>query len=195
MKVPADLSKRSSRSSISSSARGADVQERIKASYLPVQYAFVQFFTEHMVDIVDTFEGDLTQMLVLSALKQRRLESQFDGLDATKLSKACMSASRIAVVLHIPRQTVNRKLATLKARGWIDSHPQGGWFIVYDAPNAPAKSAFSDFEERLNKRLAQLYIRLRHELQNEEDGPRDRLKTCGSASGQLLQSVHDPAAQ
>lgn len=149
----------------SSSQRLTDVQKRIEASYFPVQYAFVQFFTEHLVDLVDTFEGYLTQMLVLAVLGQRRLESQFDGHDESQCGKACMSASRIADVLHLPRQTVNRKLAALKARGWIENHPKKGWYIVGDASHSPAKAAFSDFEDRFNKRLARLYIQLRQELQ------------------------------
>ena len=147
------------------SARLSEVQKRIETSYYPVQYAFVQFFTEHLVDLVDSFEGDLTQMLVLAVLGQRRLESQFDGHDESRFGKACMSASRIADVLHLPRQTVNRKLAALKARGWIDNHPQKGWYIVGDATQAPAKEAFSEFEERFNIRLARLYVQLRQELQ------------------------------
>lgn len=149
----------------SNSPRVSEVQARIEACYYPVQYAFVQFFTEHLVDLVDSFEGDLTQMLVLAVLGQRRLESQFDGHDENQCGKACMSASRIADVLHLPRQTVNRKLAALKARGWIDNHPQKGWYIVGDATHAPAKEAFSEFEERFNNRLARLYIQLRQELQ------------------------------
>lgn len=150
---------------MNSSARLSEVQKRIETSYYPVQYAFVQFFTEHLVDLVDSFEGDLTQMLVLAVLGQRRLESQFDGHDESRFGKACMSASRIADVLHLPRQTVNRKLAALKARGWIDNHPQKGWYIVGDATQAPAKEAFSEFEERFNIRLARLYVQLRQELQ------------------------------
>lgn len=145
--------------------RMSEVEARIEASYLPVQYAFVQFFTEHLVDLVDSFEGDLTQMLVLAVLGQRRLESQFDGHDENQCGKACMSASRIADVLHLPRQTVNRKLAALKARGWIDNHPRKGWFILGDATTSPAKKAFSDFERRFNTRLARLYVQLRQELQ------------------------------
>jgi biotin operon repressor len=150
---------------MNNSLRVSEVQTRIEASYFPVQYAFVQFFTEHLVDLVDSFEGDLTQMLVLAVLGQRRLESQFDGHDESQCGKACMSASRIADVLHLPRQTVNRKLAALKAKGWIDNHPQKGWYIVGDTTSAPAKEAFSDFEKRFNRRLARLYIQLRQELQ------------------------------
>jgi len=147
------------------SLRMSEVQAQIAASYHPVQYAFVQFFTEHLVDLVDSFEGDLTQMLVLAVLGQRRLESQFDGHDENQCGKACMSASRIADVLHLPRQTVNRKLAALKARGWIAHHPQKGWYIAGDETHAPAKEAFSAFEERFNTRLARFYIQLRQELQ------------------------------
>lgn len=153
------------RAATNNRTRLSEVKARIESSYFPVQYAFVQFFTEHLVDLVDSFEGDLTQMLVLAVLGQRRLESHFDGHDESKCGQACMSASRIADVLHLPRQTVNRKLAALKALGWIDKHPQEGWYIVGDETNAPAKEAFSEFEDRFNNRLAKLYIQLRQELQ------------------------------
>ena len=165
MTAPSFRAKASLKPMMHNSARVSDVQARIEAAYYPVQYAFVQFFTEHLVDLVDSFDGDLTQMLVLAVLGQRRLESQFDGHDQSQCGTACMSASRIADVLHLPRQTVNRKLAALKARGWIDNNPQKGWYIVGDTKNAPAKDAFSEFEKRFNKRLARLYIQLRHELQ------------------------------
>lgn len=153
--------------SMNSSLRVSEVQARIEASYVPVQYAFVQFFTEHLVDLVDSFDGDLTQMLVLAVLGQRSLESRFDRQNESQRpqEKACMSASRIADVLHLPRQTVNRKLAALKARGWIENLPQKGWYVVGDDAGGPAKMAFNEFEDRFNNRLARLYIQLRQELQ------------------------------
>lgn len=148
--------------------RVAEVEARIRASYVPVQYAFVQFLTEHLVDAVDSFDGDLTQMLVLAVLGQRRLESHLDRQDDSRTAseKACMSASRIADVLHLPRQTVNRKLAALKARGWIANLPQKGWYVIGEDEGGPAKMAFSEFEDRFNNRLARLYVQLRQELQD-----------------------------
>lgn len=141
------------------------VQARIEASYYPVQYAFVQFFTEHLAELNLAFDNDLTEMFVLAVIGQRRLEAREKGFGEGHASKISLTASRISDITHLPRQTVNRKLAQLKARGWIDRDPAHGWFIVGQGQDTPARIALSDFERRFAARLARLYVRLSKELE------------------------------
>jgi hypothetical protein len=144
--------------------RVEEMQVRIEAAYYPVQYAFVQFFTEHLAELVVAFDNDLTEVLVLAVIGQRRLEAREKGFDESHRGRICLTASRIADITHLPRQTVNRKLAKLKARGWIDNDPKHGWFIVGQGRQAPAREALSDFERRFAARLARMYVRLSKEL-------------------------------
>jgi DNA-binding MarR family transcriptional regulator len=142
------------------------VQRRIEANYHSVQYAFVQFFTEHIADIVVTFDNDLNEMLVLAVLGQRRLEVEVTRTaeDHEGMARACMTASRISEVTNLPRQTVNRKLQSLRARGWIDRDPGAGWYVRGRGGAAPVRQDLNPLERRFAARLARLYLRLRREL-------------------------------
>ncbi|TNC65387.1 helix-turn-helix domain-containing protein [Rubellimicrobium roseum] len=146
------------------------VQERFENAYHRTQYEFVQFFTEHLVDCARSFDQDFDQMLVMAVLGQRRLEGALGGLpaDPPELDRVCMTASRIADVTGLPRETVRRKLLALKARGWIENDPQRGWYIASSGDRVPARDAFGEFAKRFSKRLAKLHVRLSHIVQ---DGP------------------------
>ena len=100
-------------------------------TYLETQYHYVQFLTEHLADCAAAFGGDIDCMLVLAVLGQRRLDlarQEADPADPDP-SRIAMSAVRIAEVSGIPRETVRRKLATCRERGWVSRHPRYGWHI------------------------------------------------------------------
>ena len=135
---------------------------QLMQSYLPVQYAFVQFFTEHLADLNRVFEQDLQEMLVLAIVGQRRLEVALAGNDIGREgpARACISASRISDVAHMPRQTVRRKLLGLQARGWVDCEKGQGWFIPERNGSSAVRDALKDFELRFAQRLARLHLQL-----------------------------------
>ncbi len=165
------------------------VRKSIAASYVRVQYEFVQFFTEHVVDSARGFDHDLEQMVVMAVLGQRMLQTALPGLgpEMEEHNRVSMTASRIADVTGLLRETVRRKLVTLSRRGWIAHDPRHGWHVVAAADgSSPARDAFSDFELRFQRRLARLYVRLSAIIQSAseptiEDGPAAPGRTLSSS--------------
>ncbi len=137
---------------------------RFEENYLLYQYCFVEFFLEHLSDVSKAFKGDLQQVLVLGLVGQVRLNATkraiMSGLDPAELepSEAVISASRLADVSGIPRQTVRRKLMLLEAVGWIAQAPDGGWYLTVDTESreAPAKRDLDGLDQRARLRIARL---------------------------------------
>jgi hypothetical protein len=136
--------------------------DALLANYLDAQYHYVQFLTEHLADCASAFDGDLAAVLVMAILGQRRLEVAREMPDAANVdvSRTAMSAMRIADVAGIPRETVRRKLETLRSKGWVDQHPRHGWYIVSRSDKPLVRAALSDLEARSFRRLARLFVRL-----------------------------------
>jgi hypothetical protein len=136
--------------------------DALLADYLDTQYHYVQFLTEHLADCASAFDGDLAAVLVLAVLGQRRLEGARDAPGALHLdvARVAMNASRIADVSGIPRETVRRRLQTLRRKGWVDQDPRHGWYVLGPSLASPARASLSDLEARSFRRLARLYLRL-----------------------------------
>ncbi|RDD70788.1 hypothetical protein [Paracoccus versutus] len=146
-------------------------ERKLARHYLQAQYVFVQFFTEHLADCNEAFENDLGEMLVLAVLGQRRLYAalQPGQDDEDETQRACMSASRIADVARMPRQTVRRKLVALQAKGWIENDPAHGWHVPHPDSLSPARDALRGLEQRGYARLARLYTQLGLLLETAQD--------------------------
>lgn len=142
--------------------RAEAVAAALASAYLPVQYAFVQFFSEHLVDCAKAVDHDLAAVLVLAVLGQRRLEARLQGhgIEGEDLPRSCISASRIADVTGIPRETVRRKLVAMRDKGWIDVDPVHGWFVSGAPDNTAVSAAMRETEKRFFRRLARLHVRL-----------------------------------
>lgn len=103
---------------------------------MQLRYHYVEFLTEHLSDCCRVFGGDLQEMLVLAVMGQVHLRASLDvspdGLvkPRTIPGPIGITASRIADVTGIPRQTVRRKLSKLESRGWIVRKPSGLWVIA-----------------------------------------------------------------
>lgn len=112
---------------------------------LQIRYHYVEFLTEHLADCSRVFNGDLQEMLVLAVMGQVHvrdlLYSTADGTGKAGKGAAplCMSASRIADITGISRQTVRRKLAKLQARGWVEAKPASLWAVALRADVAAAR--------------------------------------------------------
>lgn len=115
-------------------------------------------------------------MLVLAVLGQRRLEAHAQGYATTEENPArtSMTASRIADVTRMPRETVRRKLIALQARGWIRNDPAHGWYVAGPLGGSPARQALSDHEKRFFRRLARLHVSLCNILETQPQSA----KTC-----------------
>ncbi len=122
-----------------------------REQYRLIQYHFVQFFAEHLSDVSKAFEGDLQEMLVLAIIGQVYLYADGQGRE-----NAQINASRLSDVTGVPRQTVRRKLASLKERGWIEKAEDGGWRLVAHDQSAPARKDLSELDRRGVERVIKL---------------------------------------
>lgn len=136
-----------------SSERG--IAETISANYPAFQYRFVEFLADHLADCSRVFRGDLQQMLVLAIIGQMELHARSRGSVAGD-PKAAISASRIADVTGIPRETVRRKLRALEERNWICRQPDGSWSLRIEAGEAVARNDLQGLDSRSIARWATL---------------------------------------
>jgi DNA-binding MarR family transcriptional regulator len=140
------------------------VAAAFQADYPRYQYHVVEFLTEHLADLSREFGGDLQQMLVLAILGQVYLQRQV-GLDAQAPRPeldAAISASRIADVTGIPRQTVRRKLMALETRGWVERTSAASYRLVGSGARegSAVRRALSDVDRRSIDRVARLFCGL-----------------------------------
>ena len=146
--------------------RTALLAERFAEEYPRYQYAFVEFVVEHLTDIAKAFHGDLQQALILAVIGQVRLRARRQADEAGEApppaEELTITASRLADVTGIPRETVRRKLRLLEARGWIAKRSDGAWYIVADADgtDVPARRHFAEQDIRTRRSVAQLVSEL-----------------------------------
>lgn len=137
-----------------------------RQNYRGYQYRFVEFFVEHLADVSKTFRGDLQQVMVLAIIGQVQIRALAAAAGAghdpgtIPQRKLSISASRLADVTGIPRETVRRKLAVLEERGWIVRSEASGWRLAVDGEDVPARSALSDLDERAIDRVARFFADL-----------------------------------
>ncbi len=141
--------------------RPVPVLDAFERNYARVQYHYVQFLTEHMADCARTFSGDLTKVLVLAVLGQRYIETQISAQrDTPSGQSGAMSASRIADVTGLPRETVRRKLDALSDLGWVEQGPDRRWQIAAVEGASTLRRDLKDLDSRGLQRLARLYAAL-----------------------------------
>ncbi|MGQ3355465.1 MAG: helix-turn-helix domain-containing protein [Phreatobacter sp.] len=141
--------------------RAREVREAFAARYREYQYRFVEFLTEHLSDLSRAFGGDLQAMLVLAIVGQVRIASlAHAGADGDQEERGAITASRLADVTGIPRETVRRKLTFLAERGWIERTPGRSWRLVVREEEAVARQDLSDLDQRAIHRIARLFAGL-----------------------------------
>lgn len=83
------------------------------------------------------FDGDLDKMFILCVILASEDDAAwsdivFDDL-ANMTRMGCTNTASIALSTGIPRATVQRKLAELVARGWVERRHQTGWSMTPQA--------------------------------------------------------------
>lgn len=144
--------------------RAAFLAARFEEDYLLYQYCFVEFFLEHLGDVSASFKGDLQQVLILGLIGQVRLNAVkravTAGRDPSDIDplETVITASRLADVSRIPRQTVRRKLLLLETEGWIEQVEDGSWYLIVDPESggASAKRDLEALDRRARVRVARL---------------------------------------
>lgn len=133
------------------------VAESFADHYPRYQYALVEFLVAHLADIARAFDGDLQQPLILAVIGQVRIrprrQAEKAGDPSPPPSELAITASRLADVTGIPRETVRRKLKLLEARGWIARRPDGAFYLVADASgdDVPARRHFEEQDKRTRR--------------------------------------------
>lgn len=89
-----------------------------------------EFLTECMIDLSQVFDGDLQQALILAVLARVHIGARMSGAWASPDPPPSMTASRLADLTGIPRQTVRRKLLDMKAKGWLEQDQQHAWRLA-----------------------------------------------------------------
>ncbi len=147
-------------------ARAKEALEAFSSNYLDYQYQFVEFFVDHLVDMSRVFRGDLQLMLVLAILGQMKIRAVRDamqeGMSAAEavLLTPGISASRLADITAIPRQTVRRKLMELEKRGWARQTADQTWSLTVREGGATLRSDLSEADARAMARIARLFAEL-----------------------------------
>jgi hypothetical protein len=143
--------------------RVEEAQSAFGANYRAYQYRFVEFFIEHLSDVSRAFRGDLQAMIVLALVGQVQMRATRAaaeaGIDlrAIPAERVSITASRIADVTHIPRETVRRKLGLLESKGWVRRNPDGSWRLVVENGEAPARADLAEVNARAMERVARLF--------------------------------------
>lgn len=146
------------------------VRRAFELRYPAYQYQIVEFVSEHLADLSRVFRGDLQQMMVLAIIGQVYLRAYKEALLATGGDhpgqlNASISASRIADVTGIPRQTVRRKLSALITRGWIEKMDDATFRLVVTGEQAAARHDLDAVDQRSIDRVARLFCGLEKILQ------------------------------
>jgi hypothetical protein len=154
------------------------VADIFAARYPEYQYRVVQFLIEHLADVNQAFRGDLLSSLVLAVIGQVWIGAMKapDGtyVDPATLppERLCTSATRIADVTGIPRQTVRRKLELLEGRGWIVRNPDSTYRLASTGGETAARRDLSETDARALRRVARLFSDLEKIVRAEEDATR-----------------------
>ena len=154
--------KRSGSVATTREARAATLESMFRERYLVYQYHSVEFLCAHLADCSRVFGGDLQQMLVLAVIGQVHLRSYLDAAADGSIQprdipdRPAITASRLADVTGIPRETVRRKLTLLERRGWIEKTREGAWRLVMEDGSAPARSDLQGLDGRTTRRFAEL---------------------------------------
>jgi CRP-like cAMP-binding protein len=126
-------------------------------NYPLFQYTFVHFLSEHLSDCSRIFEGDLQQMLILAVIGQSCTSRLINLETHPESTDGAISASRLADVCGIPRETVRRKLKILEHRGWIVQNGARNWSLALEGEQVVAWTDLLELNHRGIKRLARIY--------------------------------------
>lgn len=148
------------------SRRAEEVRSLFEANYRPYQYCFVEFLTTHLSDLSRAFRGDLQAMIILAIVGQVLLRATVTAVERGQnprdipAERLSITASRLADVTGIPRETVRRKLQKLERKGWIMHDASGSWRLVVTGDKAPARDDLAEFDTRAMERVAWLFCDL-----------------------------------
>jgi hypothetical protein len=112
----------------------SDEMRRYETHQGEISLHMSHFFLDYLREIYKAFEGDLALVIVLGEIAHHNLSTHFSktgGLhpnlahnleagDADKHRLPSCNAYSLAQATGMPRETIRRKIARLKALGWIE---------------------------------------------------------------------------
>jgi DNA-binding IclR family transcriptional regulator len=101
-------------------------------------------------------------MLILAVIGQSCTSRLINLETHPESTDGAISASRLADVCGIPRETVRRKLKILEHRGWIVQNGAQSWSLALDGGRAVAGTDLLELKNRGIKRLAIMYATFEH---------------------------------
>ncbi len=117
-----------------------EAAERIRENFGAIWPAHVENLTRLLILCREAFDGDMDLFLVMAVVGERTFSTRNadENLDfetwqsggARSAKREDINASSIAHFSHIPRETVRRKLAVLKAKGWIAMDERGNYLAT-----------------------------------------------------------------
>jgi hypothetical protein len=123
---------------------------------------FGRLVVDHLVDCSRVFGGDLEQMMLLSIIGQFYSDAIIaHGRAPPPPGAGRVSASYLAAMSKIPRETVRRKLALLAERGCAEQAEDHTWRLVVDDAGQHVWRELAELDERGLRRLAAFQARLK----------------------------------
>jgi DNA-binding transcriptional ArsR family regulator len=156
--------------------RARQVEAAFAARYLEFQYGFVDFFVDHLGDLSREFRGDLQAMMILAVVGQARIRAVRDAAGAAPdearaaAAPSGVTASRLADITGVPRQTVRRKLAVLRDKGWVVQLADASWSIAPGDGAGSVRDSLAEVDRRAIARVARMYTDLERVLQTHRKG-------------------------
>jgi hypothetical protein len=172
------------------SRRADEALAAFEADYMAYQYRWVEFFIEHLADLSRTFRGDLQSMMVLALVGQVYLRAVRTAVKAGNdpaaipLERLSMSASRIADVSGIPRETVRRRLTALERKGWLVRSGEAAWLLAVEGGKAAARADLEVVDRRAMVRLARLFSDFEALVEAQARRVADQAASEGAQAGQ-----------
>lgn len=146
-------------------SRSEVVERAFQANYPEVQYAFVEFISDHLADVSRVFGGDLQYPVLLAVLGQSTIQGMKEaakaGIPVSELAagKVGLSSFRLSDATGIPRETIRRKLHEMHRRGWIERRGNY-WSLTLEGGRAKAHDDLMELDARGLARLARLFVGL-----------------------------------
>ena len=121
-------------------------------------YLFGRFMVEHLIRVIDRFEGDVIAAVVLGTIAQYNVRRFYDEVVVSSQESFIELVARGAQLPHIrpcnamsvsestgiPRETVRRKVKWLVSKGWI---VQAGRDKLYLTPGIG--EVFAEFDSKM----------------------------------------------
>jgi hypothetical protein len=114
--------------------------ERIRENFGAIWPVHVENLTRLLILCRQVFDGDMDLFLVMAVVGERTFSARnadksldfetWQSGGARSAKREEINASSIAHFCRIPRETVRRKLAVLKAKGWVVVDERGNYLAT-----------------------------------------------------------------